>query len=393
MWADLVLALCALPVLVASSYLAALAAVGRRKSPPVAPPPGLRFDVVVPAHDEENGIGDTVSSLLSIDYPRSLFRVLVVADNCRDRTAEIAGAAGAEVLVRQQTEQRGKGFALAYAFDRSLTDRFADAVVVVDADTLVSPNLLSAFSARFHAGAAAVQASYGVRNPLASPRTRVMTIALAAFHDVRSVARERLGLSCGLRGNGMGFSREVLRQHPSQAFSIVEDVEYGIQLGYAGVRVEYVPEAIVRGHMASTEPTARSQRRRWERGRQALVRQHLPGLLLQAWRRRDPRLLDLAIDLMVPPLGQLVTIIIIGLALSLLAMRFGATIAVWPWSAAFFGILAHVFRAWVVSGTGRPGLLALLWSPAYIVWKLRLRFHDKGLTPDEWVRTTRGAQL
>src|SRR3954468_19991773 len=119
MWADVVLAWCALPVLMASSYLAALAALRCRRPPPVAPVPSLRFDVVVPAHDEENGIGETIASLLSIDYPRSLFRVLVVADNCRDRTAERAEAAGAEVLVRQQPDHRGKGFALADAFERS----------------------------------------------------------------------------------------------------------------------------------------------------------------------------------------------------------------------------------------------------------------------------------
>ena len=122
--------------------------------------------------------------------------------------------------------------------------------MVVDADTVVSRNLLSAFAARFERGASAVQADYGVRNPHASWRTRMMAIALAAFHGVRSAARERLGLSCGLRGNGMAFTKALLHAHPPAAFSIVEDLEYGIQLGYAGIRVEYVPEARVLGQMA-----------------------------------------------------------------------------------------------------------------------------------------------
>ena len=77
----------------------------------------------------------------------------------------------------------------------------------------------------------------------------MMTIALATFHGVRSLARERLGLSCGLRGNGMGFSKAVLRANPYSAFSIVEDLEYGLQLGYAGFRVQYVHEASVLGQM------------------------------------------------------------------------------------------------------------------------------------------------
>src|SRR5205085_5458078 len=65
MWADLVLAVCALPPLAASGYLAALAVMARRTTAPVSRAPSLRFDVVVPAHNEEHGIGQTVSSLLA----------------------------------------------------------------------------------------------------------------------------------------------------------------------------------------------------------------------------------------------------------------------------------------------------------------------------------------
>src|SRR5579864_6561248 len=185
MWIDLALALCGLPFLAASLYLAAMAVTSRRQTPPAIPGPRLRFDVVVPAHDEEKEIAETVASLLAMVYPRELFRVLVVADNCTDKTAERAMASGARVLTRDDRDHRGKGYALAHAFDRSLSDGFADVVVVVDADTLVTSNLLAAFAARFEAGAAVVQADYGVRNPRSSWRTRMMTVALAAFHGVR----------------------------------------------------------------------------------------------------------------------------------------------------------------------------------------------------------------
>jgi cellulose synthase/poly-beta-1,6-N-acetylglucosamine synthase-like glycosyltransferase len=390
---DALLALISLPVLAASLYLAALALLARRPSPPTPGVPRLRFDIVVPAHNEENEVSQTVGSLVGIAYPPHLFRVLVVADNCTDGTAVRAAAAGARVLVRTDPERRGKGYALAHAFRRVLADGFADVVVVVDADTLVSSNLLSAFASRFERGAVAVQADYGVRNPLSSWRTRVMTIALAAFHGVRSLARERVRVSCGLRGNGMGFSRSVLEAHPPSAFSIVEDLEYGIQLGYAQIRVEYVYEARVLGHMAVTEGASRSQRRRWERGRKALVRAHLPRLLKLAWRRRDRCLFDLALDLMVPPIGQLMTIGTLGLVLSLAAARFHVLVAPWLWGASLCGILVHVMRGWSISGVGVSGLFDLLWAPVYLIWKLTLRFRDKGATPEEWVRTTREARL
>jgi 1,2-diacylglycerol 3-beta-glucosyltransferase len=395
-WIDLSLVLGGLPALAASLYLAALASLSRRVGPPALPAPRLRFDVVVPAHDEETEIAETVESLLALDYPPQLFRVLVVADNCRDRTSERAAAAGAQVLVRDEPTRRGKGYALAHAFHHSLAEDFADAIVVVDADTVVSSNLLSAFAQRFETGAAAVQADYGVRNPLSSWRTRTMTIALATFHGVRSLARERLGLSCGLRGNGMGFSKAVLRAKPYGAFSVVEDLEYGLELGYGGFRVQYVHEARVLGQMVATERASRSQRRRWERGRQAIVRQHAPRLLQQAWQRRDLLLLDLAADLLVPPLGQLVALNAVGTVLCLLGARLNGgmvPVAAYVWGASLLGILVYVGRGWVLSGVGPHGLLDLLWAPVYVIWKLTLRFRDRGQSQEEWVRTTREVRM
>ncbi len=391
---DLVLIALSLPVLAASLYLAMLAVLARRAhttTPSSAST--LRFDIVVPAHNEEGEIRQTVESLLALQYPRERFRVVVVADNCTDRTADVARASGAQVLVRQDANNRGKGHALAYAFRKSLDDGRADAIVVVDADTIVSPNLLSAFAARLERGAEVLQADYGVRNPAASWRTRLMTIALSAFHGVRSIARERLRLSCGLRGNGMAFSKTLLQRHPPGAFSIVEDLEYGLQLGYAGVRVQYVDDAHVFGYMAISEQASRSQRRRWERGRTALVREHVPQLLRAAWRRRDAVLLDLAADLIVPPLGQLLTISVAGFALSLVGTAFGVAIAPWLWAAAIAGIVIYVLRGWALSGVGLTGLLDLMWAPFYVIWKLTLRFTDKGRRPEEWVRTTREAGL
>ena len=128
----------------------------------------MKFDVIVPSHNEEIGIAETVTSLLGVDYPAELRRVIVVADNCADATAPRAREAGATVLERADTTKRGKGYALEFAFARSASDAFADAIVVVDADTTVTPNLLRAFAARFENGAVAAQADTASRT--ARPR-------------------------------------------------------------------------------------------------------------------------------------------------------------------------------------------------------------------------------
>src|SRR5262249_16699698 len=159
--------------------------------------------------------------------------------------------------------------------------------------------------ARLASGAVAVQADYAVQNPNDSWRTRLMTIALGMFHILRSRGREALGVSCGLRGNGMCFSAALLRQVPHQAFSIVEDLEYGVRLGQAGHRVAYAHEAHVYGEMVSGEKASRSQRRRWEGGRRQIAQQVGWPLLREAVGRRSGLLMDLALDVLVPPLSTI----------------------------------------------------------------------------------------
>ena len=388
---DGALALAALPVLGAAGYLAALAVAAR----PIVPPAGvapLSLDVVVPAHDEEAGIAATVASLLALDYPRDRVRVLVVADNCTDGTAARARAAGALVLERHDPAHRGKGHALAHAFAHVLADGVAAGVVVVDADTVVSPNLLRAMAARLAAGEAAAQAEYGVRNADASWRTRLMAVAFACYHTARSLGRERLGLSCGLRGNGMAFRVDTLRAHPHHAFSRVEDVEYGLGLGAAGVRVAYVPEATVLGEMPATAAAARSQRERWEQGRAGLRRRWIPRLLAAA--RREGRVpLDLALDLLVPPLTTLVAVALLGaLAAGAAAWRGAAgAVGALPWAAALVALAVYVGRGAALAGQGPRVLLDLAWAPAYAAWKLALALRPAPRS-EAWVRTARAGE-
>lgn len=390
---DLLLLLVSVPLLAAAAYLLVATLLSARL-PDLAigsAEPKRRFRFVVPAHNESAGIAATIDSLRAVDYPAHAFEVVVVADNCSDDTADKARAAGAQVMVRNDSQLRGKGYALDHAF--SATPSEVDAVVVIDADTLVSPNLLRAFAARLELGAEAIQADYAVRNPHAAWRTRLIAIAFGAFHIVRSRARERLRLSCGLRGNGMCFSTELLRQLPHRAYSVVEDVEYGLRLGERGKRVHYADEAHVYGEMVTSSAAASSQRRRWEEGRKQLIREHARSVLLAGLKKRDRVQLDLALDLLVPPLSSiaagLVVVALLGLALTLGLGAPGITLALA--GAGLGAVVAYVLRGWMVSGTGARGLVDLALAPLYVLWKVGLRFRKPERKTSDWVRTKREA--
>lgn len=389
---ELALLMLSAPVLIWALYLGLLAMLSWPLRPPAPPsPPSLRFDVVVPAHNESLGIGATVKNLKDLEYPPELFRVVVVADNCTDDTAAKAREAGALVLERKNAELRGKGYALAHAFERSLAEP-VDAVVVVDADTLVSRNLLSAFAARLVQGQVAVQAHYGVQNPNASWRTRLMRIALSMFHQVRGIGRERLGVSAGLRGNGMCFRTSLLREVPHDAFSLVEDLEYGIRLGRRGFRVAYAPEADVLGEMVSGEAASRSQRHRWEHGRALMLRQNGWPLLRDGLLKRSGLLIDLAMDVLVPPLSRVVGLWALG-AVGSWSLFLLTGHGVWARGAFGFALLPltlYVGAGWLHSGTGLLGLVDLALAPAYVFWKVMLTFRaPKARKQTEWIRTKR----
>lgn len=387
--ANLILFVLALPATAVSLYLLILTLLSH--APPVALRSSrrLRFDVIVPAHNEAAVIDGVVASLRKLDWPADGFRVLVVADNCTDSTAVLARAAGAEVLERHDTERRGKGYALAFAFQASQAHGWAYAVVVVDADTEVSPNLLEAFATRIENGAAVIQAHYRVLNSQASWRTRLMAIAMASFHRVRSRARERLRLSCGIRGNGWCITHRLLRQAPYRAFSLTEDIEYGIDLGLAGYRVRYADEANVAAMMVSGEQAARTQRQRWEGGRLQLIRSRTPALLRAARGPDGGVCLDLALDLLVLPLSYAAINVAVLIVLASVALLWEPSMEIWLWLALGCGasLLLYVLRGWQLSGVGMRGLVDLLRAPFFVLWKvlLMLRAHKSA----EWVRTKR----
>jgi cellulose synthase/poly-beta-1,6-N-acetylglucosamine synthase-like glycosyltransferase len=387
--ASLALWLLALPAAGACLYLLALTALSAPLAVPAVSTRKLKFEIIVPAHNEETVLAHVIRSLLRIDWPAQQFRVVVVADNCTDATAAIAASAGAHVLARSNQEKRGKGYALDLAFTVSRELGWADAVVVIDADAEVSTNLLEAIACRIESGEHAVQVHYGVSNIGVSWRTRLLGIAKAAFHIVRSRARERLKLSCGIRGNGWAVTRGLLERVPYKAFSLTEDLEYGITLGLAGYRVAYADEAHSNAEMVSGEKESRNQRQRWESGRFELIRNNTFPLLAQAIRRRSVICLDLALDLMVLPLSYIVLNVLTLLVLTLIALAAAQASISWLWicGACIVALTLHILRGWQLSGVGLRGLLDLGRAPFFLAWKIMIMIRARG--SKEWVRTKR----
>ncbi len=360
-----------LTVLTASAWVAT----ARRSDRAVGT--ATRFAVLIPAHDEEAVIGDTLAALAALDYPTDLFSVHVVADHCTDRTVEVATAAGADV--RENTSgSRGKGPALQWLLGAVLDDAAAssrpiDAIVIVDADTVVAPGFLGAVAAQLEAGATVVQGQYRVRDPGASTATALRSAALALRHHLRPLGRTALGGSCGLFGNGMAFRTEVLR---TRAWSdhLTEDIELQNELLLDGVLVAYAPDAVVEAAMPTTLEGARTQNERWERGRIELARRFVPRLVGLARRDASRRVaaVDEVLDHLVPPLSVLVAATgATAVASTALAWGRGVKRPLKGWGLVT-ALALHVASGLVLAKAPASVYRSLLHAPAMVVWKLRL---------------------
>ena len=356
--------------------------------------PGKRFRFLIPAHDEEANIASTVRSCLEVTYDPDQFQVVVIADNCTDRTAEMARGAGAIVVERTDPERRSKGFALAAYFEQQA--RLAeecDAVVLIDADTVVDPGILTALAGALKAGQDWIQCYYTVRNPDASWRTQLMTYAFSLFNGVWLLGQDCLGLGVGLKGNGMCFTTQGLQRHPWRAHGLTEDLEFSWMLRLAGERPRFLATTRVYGAMVSRGGrAAATQRRRWEAGRKALRRTFLGPIVRSTRLGLLAKLLYLA-DLVFPPLTTLLLGLITAAGLTCGVGLFasghdsGLVRGLWEIHGAMALVLVGYALSpfWVLSLPVRY-LLSLVALPYYAVWKLLITTRS---TPTAWVRTAR----
>ncbi len=381
-------------MLACGAYLDLLVLAARRYRPrPLGGTPATPFVLLIPAHDEAESIEKTLDGLQSLNYPAGLLRCLVIADNCTDDTAERARTAGAEVWVRSEPEQPGKGAALRWALDRLGPPPAGQAVAVLDADSTASTAWLRRADAYLRAGADAVQPYYGIANEDAGWRTRLLGIALLLLHHVRPAGREVLGWSAGLRGNGMIFTRRLLDRVP-WSDSITEDLEYASRLAASGVRTAYDGGSQVLGLAGSGARAMRSQRLRWEGGRFGVIRQWAVPLLTRAVISRSLLAWDAAMELLVLPLGLLVL-----LGVTLTALTAAAAAARLAWSGWLIGAIAslgllggYVVGGMRVSRASARQYAALAAAPAYLAWKVLVyAWLLLGVQGGRWVRTDRRA--
>jgi len=359
----------------------------------------IRLAAVVPAHNEEDMIARTVRSLLAAGCSRPASvasgedlpfvpQVFVVAHNCTDATAAEAEKAGARVLELNNPMTRGKGAALRFGF-HAASAAGANAFLVVDADSVVSSNMLSATRAALERGSEATQCRYELELPAhgkVSALARLRVLAFRGINVMRARGRAGLGFSAGLFGNGFAVTAATLERVPFSADSICEDIEYHIKLVCDGIRVDWVEEAIVHAPLAAAGGAQATQEARWEGGR-LHVASRQTGHLVEAVMGGNWRALEMMAEVWSLPLSRGMLTLALTMLLPLHWLHIFTFVCA--------GIaLVYVIEAALLGDEPVKDLAALAAAPLHIAWKaantplVLLQARRRA----EWARTKREVQ-
>ena len=253
--------------------------------------PHTRFAVLICARNEERVIRLPVKSVMMSKYPQGAREAIVLADNCTDRTAEIARAAGATVW-EKTTPSRGKGDVLAWGIAKVAAAGRYDAVAVFDADNAMSDSWLYEVSAAFAAGETVVTGRRFASNARASVISGWYTVYWDLMNELSNRVRTNLRLSGKLTGTGFAFLLSALPAEGWKTKTMVEDVEFTIQHNLRGGRIAYVGEAEYVDEQPEKARAMWRQLRRWATGGWQVVTGYFLAWLKGMATRPSPRLFD-----------------------------------------------------------------------------------------------------
>ena len=349
------------------------------------------FAIVIPAHNEELLISRTCESLLSVNYPQELREIFIIADNSTDRTEDICLSYPVKVLARNDKVKAGKGYALEWAMEQIRLEDY-DAVLIVDADTMVKPSILTELNKMLNQGEQAIQCYIEVPNRSETWFTQLIYLSRTINDLLYHYSKYKLGLSSYLMGTGMCFTSSLLQEKRWTAFTLSEDWEYFAMLIEQGHRIGFAVNAVVLQQESNSLKQATSQRLRWASGRFYVVNNLGIKLFLKGLFRRDLIMADASLSLLFPNWSLQINLIILTLAASLIlpASPFKAvSIALCLGLLAIQGFL--VIAGIILSGSSWEMVKAVLISPLFLLWKLiiDLLCMTRLYRGTKWIRTER----
>lgn len=240
-----------------------------------------RFMAIIPAHNEQEVIGNLIESLKNQNYNKELYDIYVIADNCTDNTARVAKELGAIVYERYDDTKKTKGYALDWFLQQKIKeDAPYDAICVFDADNIVDKNFIKAMNKKLCQGEDVVQGYRDIKNPTDNWITSGYALFYWTNHRFYHLARYNLGLSPMLNGTGFMVNFNIIKENNGwKTVTLTEDIEFSLQRILKGKRLGWATDAIVYDEQPTGFKQSWSQRSRWTVGHMQCIKEYTGKLL------------------------------------------------------------------------------------------------------------------
>ena len=227
-----------------------------------------KFMAIIPAHNEEMVVANLIESLKNQTYDKNLYDIYVIADNCTDKTAEVARKAGAIVYERFDNAHKTKGYALQWFLKQKIAENADyDAFFVFDADNIVDKNFIKNMNKKLCQGEEVVQGYRDIKNPTDNWITAGYALFYWTMHRMYHLARYNIGLSPLLNGTGFMVSFDIIKENGGwKTVTLTEDIEFSLKQIIQGRKLGWATDAIVYDEQPTSFKQSWSQRSRWTVG-------------------------------------------------------------------------------------------------------------------------------
>ena len=260
-------------------FVISLCALVKLKDKPYLVNKNHKFMAIIPAHNEEMVVANLIESLKNQTYDKNLYDIYVIADNCTDKTAEVARKAGAIVYERFDNAHKTKGYALQWFLKQKIAENADyDAFFVFDADNIVDKNFIKNMNKKLCQGEEVVQGYRDIKNPTDNWITAGYALFYWTMHRMYHLARYNIGLSPLLNGTGFMVKFDVVKPNGWETQTLTEDIEFSLKQIIQGRKLGWATDAIVYDEQPTSFKQSWSQRSRWTVGHMQCMKEYTAKL-------------------------------------------------------------------------------------------------------------------
>lgn len=234
--------------------------------------PETKFAVIVPGHNEEKVISGIVKNLNNdMNYPRDMFEVFVIADNCTDSTASIARSHGANVFENTTPKgaPKGKPYAIKAFLENNpdIYEKF-DVLTIFDADNIVHFDYFREVNSQFIANKDCdlIQCRVLSKNPDDNYISGGYSLSESFMNRFYTIPKQRFGLNTTIQGTGFNVRLDYLKEVGWNPKSITEDFEFQVEMSNLNKKSQFNCDAKIYDEKPTTTKNSLVQRLRWSRG-------------------------------------------------------------------------------------------------------------------------------